>query len=75
MESELHKSPPIDDIEQRLKLGKPAAVILVADRIAHAVSQPLVKITRQQDVKLIRARLSRENLLVAPREHFVPGTS
>jgi hypothetical protein len=71
MESELHKSPPIDQIEQRLKVGRTAAVVLVADRIAHAVSRPLARTAKQYDVKLITARLSREAVIAALREHFI----
>jgi hypothetical protein len=71
MESELHKSPPIDQIEQRLKVGRTAAVVLVADRIAHAVSRPLARTAKQYDVKLITTRLSREAVIAALREHFI----
>lgn len=72
VESEKKKAPSMDMLEERLKRGRWAGVVLFTDRIGHKTSGPLIRLCRELDVKLLEPRrLTRDALIAALREHFV----
>jgi hypothetical protein len=74
IESELRKAPSADRLEETLKRGQWAAIVVLTGRIGHKVSNLITDQAKVQDIPIIEvARPSRDAFLTALRRQFAPA--